>query len=99
MDTFSFYCVGLECETEEEAWSTWKDEARSYFKWIKGKKIWRTLPEMFTDHVFQDGRTIYIVKARVIAVDQLPDGFCEANIDGPYNTNIREFVEEAYVFN
>ncbi len=95
LDSFSFFCVGLECDTEDEAWSTWKAEARTYFKWIKGKKIWRTLPEVFKQQIFSENKTVYIVKARVIALDELPDGFFEAEIDGPYKTNQKDFTEEA----
>ena len=65
-DSFSFFCVGLECDTEDEAWSTWKAEARTYFKWIKGKKIWRTLPEVFKQQIFSENKTVYIVKASVL---------------------------------
>lgn len=91
MDSFSFLCMGDKCETEESAWASWKKDAEYTFKWINGYKIWRAVPEMYADKSFDEDRIIYQVRARVVALTELPEGFEEAVIDGPYKSNNAEF--------
>ena len=103
MDSFSFLCNGLECETPEEAWSTFKAEAEHSFRWIKGFKTWRSIPELVSDIRFNGGfsnpevETIYQVRARVLALENLPEGFVEATIDEPYESYFKELEAEAYL--
>ncbi len=99
MESFGFMCIGLECETPEEAWETFKSEANRLFKWTRGFKVWRAIPELFSDIRFSENKTIYLVKARVLALEEPLDGFNEANINGPYESYFKEPEAEAYCLN
>ena len=99
MDAFSFICIGLECETPEEAWETFKADANRSFKWIKGFKIWRAIPELVSDKRFSEGVTVFQVKARVLSFEDLPKGYVEATIEGPYKSYFNEPKAEAFLFN
>lgn len=90
-DSFPFYCIGYECETEEEAWRTFKIEARRQFKWINGYKIWRRIPQLQTCNNFDKGSVIYQVTSRVIALEKPIDNVTEATVDGPYISNARDY--------
>lgn len=85
VDCFPFYCVGLDCQTEEEAWSTFKKDADRQFRWIDGFKYWRTTPALSTTKVFDCDITIYRVSARLYALEECEaKGHHRAIIDGPY---------------
>lgn len=97
MRSFSFICAGLECDTPEEAWETFKSDANLSFKWIKGFKIWRTIPELVSDKRFSEGVTIFQVRARALAFDDLPKDYVEATIEGPYKSYFNDPEAEAYL--
>ena len=90
-------CIGSECETPEEAWETFKSEANRLFKWIRGIKVWRTIPELFSDIRFNEDKTIFQVRARVLSLENLPEDFVEATIDSPYESSFKEPEAEVYL--
>lgn len=88
---FPMLCSGTECETEEEAWESFKQETNQLFSWIKGHKYWRRIPELQQDKDYSADRTVYVVRARAIASLESLD-ITEASVDGPYpkQTNMIE---------
>jgi len=85
IDSFPFIVTGhlivtgQQSDNEKEAWDSFYAEAEQSFRWVMGYKIWRTIPKCA-----RLGEELYIVSARVIALETLPDGLEEAHIYGPY---------------
>ena len=94
MDSFQFVCEGLQCYDEQEAWDSFKKNLRNYFYWINGYKAWRSAPRLYKDKDIRIQKTIFLVKARVIAFKEIPEGFIEATIDGPYPVIEDPFVSQ-----
>ena len=96
-DSFCFYCDGLSFTSEEEAWDSFYKHCEHTFEWIKGVKVWRTAPSFFLETAFEGDEKEYVVRARVLAFKELPKGWPEAKIRGPYDMSHMEMAEEAWL--
>ena len=59
--------TGFECDTEEDAWATFRIALKQELKWCRGYKYWRRPPELFHDRRFDANQEKYIVRARITA--------------------------------
>lgn len=84
LDSFSFICQGYECDNEKDAWDSFKKKATKQFKLINGIKYWRRAPELLIDSQFGQSDMVYVVRARVFAIEDYIEYLEEAIIDGPY---------------
>lgn len=83
--TTGVLCIGEECETEEEAWLSFKEVTEVQFRKLKGFKIWRTIPSLYQDRQYEKMKTSYVVKGRIMcAVGSIPEKWVDATAEGPY---------------
>ena len=86
--TTGVLCIGEECETEEEAWLSFKEVTEVQFRKLKGFKIWRKIPSLHQDRRYATMKTSYVVKGRIIvipcAVGSIPEKWVDATAEGPY---------------
>lgn len=83
-DCFVFVVSSGPCQSENEAWESFKNSARHTFKWVVGTKVWRRAPRLVVNKRVDENTTEYVVIARVISFDGLVEEIEEASIDGPY---------------
>ena len=98
--TTEVLCIGEECETEEEAWLSFKEVTEVQFRKLKGFKIWRKIPSLHQDRRYEAMKTSYVVKGRIIvipcAVGSIPEKWVDATAEGPYVQYI-DFDESKYL--
>ena len=83
-ECYGFRCDGFACDNVKEAWETYVQQAKMYFKWIKGYKYWRSAPAMHRHKGFECNKEKFTVKARCFASMAKMPGMEEAKINGPY---------------
>jgi hypothetical protein len=71
---FPFFLSSGEYFSRQSALNAFYQKANEYFKWIKGKKIWRSRPQVYSETSFETGETKYCVIARCVACDDVPSG-------------------------
>jgi hypothetical protein len=83
-DCFPMIVQSFSVDSPEDAWEAFYEECERHFEWIKGKKIWRSPPKLYLEKGFESDIDNYLVRARYIAVHELPEGMEEAVVRGPY---------------
>ena len=61
-------------DSEADAWLDYEDAEEQFFKFVRGFKYWRSLPELQTHKDFDSQTTEYRVISRIFSVmDELPN--------------------------
>ena len=92
-ENYHFFCTGLSFESEEKAWESFYINCEEDFEWIKGVKAWRRESQFLKEIEFETGDIEYRVVARVLAFKELPKGWPEAKIRGPYDMSHMKIYE------
>ena len=69
-----------------EAWDDFYDNCEHAFKWVRGKKSWRSIPQLHRSESFDTMEINYRIMGRLISMEELPEGFPEATIRSPYKS-------------
>ena len=93
MERFAFLVSGLESHTESEAWETFDIQLAMYFKWIRGRKYWRSVPKLIKTTDFDKEDQAWIVQARIISCDEVIPELDEAIVGRPYPS---ESISDAF---